>query len=1155
MGVSFKVARVGSRYKPKLLQIEEDNEIENGYGNDHQDRLNEGRFDLIEDKVAGHSKELAEPALHRVLEDPEVSFSLNLFENGFSFGKPAEVFNDVPKQLVPYDRASETLFTAIEYGWLPGDVFDQIPCKYVNGAVLCEIQDYRNCLSQKAGTAAAESSPTIHKVLLQMCMENVVKDILSMSNESWSYGDLLEVESRILKALQPDLHLNPNPLLDRFCEETPTKKINLGITWGWKKRKLSCVPNSDSQSGICLPSIGSTQESNFQFGLAYHGIEVPTSQKNISRVVPSLQAGKVAQDNIHNYQSVDGCNKYAAADLSSPTASIGRDKREPPSLVPSERSECETETVERLILKKPRQEPDFTLEQLLGNLAEIGLSPELLRKNNLMYQQVGAEKSILERYHDLRGSLSLTNKGQHEILEGNPKLPTGMPNVTVKQEPLETTDFPNSDVRKVKDKSIIMDLRSNQSDLQQLLQKSTLSLKANSHPAVAVDKNLRNENVTQKLLPSPQVTSDVRAASLRLLHGESLPGEASVPTKQKKNICPRGSRIKMIDSLAGTRNKSPLSLKANSHPSVTVGKNLRNENVTRKVLPSPQVTSDVRAASLRLLHGESLLGEASVPTKQKKNICPRGSSIKMIDSLASTRNMSTADAIAASGNLHSNMVSDVECNPYLERFLKIGGVTQRYRMNDEHKVDQRLPSKPFFHTALVAFHLANSEDRMLKDATTNGIPLSKCFIDRKLNVSKTRTLTFVHEAYVCQRNGIFQDVSGAQIKLVMSEMVNEGNVEITLVYEQEGRDSISLPLSPNCPSTHFADLFAAQFQSLLEKEGYRIARDHIQPMVLNSDGQSSSQHPAVFQCDTAACGSVLQSSPTLIPGPSASTLRPMKSRMSARSSWQLSSQNIQSRSPLLPPVNFQLPFQSLSNNLSKPQLDIAAQVSPMNPQWPEILNKHAHLQFQMMQRQRQQEQLMQKKTLLGGLDAAMGSPDIMQLDGNIHRIGDAVMALEGPMNSPQRGQVPWIGNLGQFNNLGSNISSLNERKKCFGMMSDHPSSLLAKLGLGAPEAVGGAMMNRIPIQRSSGGVQMQRPTIPDMAFLSQNQPLPQPQVQQQLQMPYSQQQAGRLAEHVSSPLGQVNLQQFDQLQQIGTLQWSTKSAVQGTNDGNALCQW
>ncbi|KAF2317822.1 hypothetical protein GH714_041137 [Hevea brasiliensis] len=907
----------------------------------------QGRFDLIEDKVAGHSKELAEPALHRVLEDPEVSFSLNLFENGFSFGKPAEVFNDVPKQLVPYDRASETLFTAIEYGWLPGDVFDQIPCKYVNGAVLCE-----------------------------------------------------EVESRILKALQPDLHLNPNPLLDRFCEETPTKK--------------------------------GTQESNFQFGLAYHGIEVPTSQKNISRVVPSLQAGKVAQDNIHNYQSVDGCNKYAAADLSSPTASIGRDKREPPSLVPSERSECETETVERLILKKPRQEPDFTLEQLLGNLAEIGLSPELLRKNNLMYQQVGAEKSILERYHDLRGSLSLTNKGQHEILEGNPKLPTGMPNVTVKQEPLETTDFPNSDVRKVKDKSIIMDLRSNQSDLQQLLQKSTLSLKANSHPAVAVDKNLRNENVTQKLLPSPQVTSDVRAASLRLLHGESLPGEASVPTKQKKNICPRGSRIKMIDSLAGTRNKSPLSLKANSHPSVTVGKNLRNENVTRKVLPSPQVTSDVRAASLRLLHGESLLGEASVPTKQKKNICPRGSSIKMIDSLASTRNMSTADAIAASGNLHSNMVSDVECNPYLER----------YRMNDEHKVDQRLPN-----------------------------------------------------------------------------------------------------------------LFAAQFQSLLEKEGYRIARDHIQPMVLNSDGQSSSQHPAVFQCDTAACGSVLQSSPTLIPGPSASTLRPMKSRMSARSSWQLSSQNIQSRSPLLPPVNFQLPFQSLSNNLSKPQLDIAAQVSPMNPQWPEILNKHAHLQFQMMQRQRQQEQLMQKKTLLGGLDAAMGSPDIMQLDGNIHRIGDAVMALEGPMNSPQRGQVPWIGNLGQFNNLGSNISSLNERKKCFGMMSDHPSSLLAKLGLGAPEAVGGAMMNRIPIQRSSGGVQMQRPTIPDMAFLSQNQPLPQPQIQQQLQMPYSQQQAGRLAEHVSSPLGQVNLQQFDQLQQIGTLQWSTKSAVQGTNDGNALCQW
>lgn len=30
-------------------------------------------------------------------------------------------------------------FEAIESGWLPGDILDDIPCKYVNGTLVCEV--------------------------------------------------------------------------------------------------------------------------------------------------------------------------------------------------------------------------------------------------------------------------------------------------------------------------------------------------------------------------------------------------------------------------------------------------------------------------------------------------------------------------------------------------------------------------------------------------------------------------------------------------------------------------------------------------------------------------------------------------------------------------------------------------------------------------------------------------------------------------------------------------------------------------------------------------------------------------------------------------------------------------------------------------------
>lgn len=55
-----------------------------------------------------------------------------------------------------------------------------------------QIRDYRDCFAYMVNAASsANGFPTIHRVVLQMGIENVVKDISSISNNSWTYEDLL----------------------------------------------------------------------------------------------------------------------------------------------------------------------------------------------------------------------------------------------------------------------------------------------------------------------------------------------------------------------------------------------------------------------------------------------------------------------------------------------------------------------------------------------------------------------------------------------------------------------------------------------------------------------------------------------------------------------------------------------------------------------------------------------------------------------------------------------------------------------------------------------------------------------------------------------------------------------------------------------------
>ena len=56
--------------------------------------------------------------------------------------------------------------------------------------VTLQVHDYRRCSSDKGSSVSAESS-TVSKVCLKMSLENIVKDIPSITDKSWTYGDLM----------------------------------------------------------------------------------------------------------------------------------------------------------------------------------------------------------------------------------------------------------------------------------------------------------------------------------------------------------------------------------------------------------------------------------------------------------------------------------------------------------------------------------------------------------------------------------------------------------------------------------------------------------------------------------------------------------------------------------------------------------------------------------------------------------------------------------------------------------------------------------------------------------------------------------------------------------------------------------------------------
>ncbi|KAL8242732.1 hypothetical protein R6Q59_013034 [Mikania micrantha] len=264
MGVSFKVSKKGARFRPKskpeISAVLEDEDV------DVHREIHKNQSAVVTPKpsvdVTENNKDDAE------ISDADISFLINLFPDGYSIGNPTENCNqamvqDDPKFLHPYDRTSESLFSAIERGLLPADLLDDIPCKFINGAVACEVRDYRNCGLEAGvnGSSADTSSPVTSKIRLKISLENVVKDMPLISNSSWTYGDLMEAEARILMVLHPKLDLDPSPNIDRLCRSPTSTNLNLNIR-ELRQKRLRQMSGSDNPVHVKKVCIDRGQENS-----------------------------------------------------------------------------------------------------------------------------------------------------------------------------------------------------------------------------------------------------------------------------------------------------------------------------------------------------------------------------------------------------------------------------------------------------------------------------------------------------------------------------------------------------------------------------------------------------------------------------------------------------------------------------------------------------------------------------------------------------------------------------------------------------------------------------------------------------------------------------------------------------------------------------
>lgn len=801
MGVSFKISRTGTRFKPKPV-IPDSNSVKDGAEKSLDSSKipsNNESNGKDEDAVGISDSSLTSGRDHISAED-EVSFVLNLYPDRYSIGKPSEsdnglhaAFQGGSKLFLPYDRTSEGLFAAIECGRLPGGILDDIPCKYVEGAIICEIQDYRKCISDTGfNTPSVNGSPTITKVRLKMSLENVVKDIPLMADDSWTYGDRMEVESRILKALQPKLCLDPTPKLDRLSENPVSVQLNLGLA-GVRKRRLRQLPEvtvtaSSRLHGkkICIDRL--PESSSYRTGeLGPPSGDVMSQHVQDNVAVP----GPGNQRNMHDPMQGPAVNICGASPAGQDMSISYTENINPTGLAKME-SQGQLSPYSTLN-KRARMVsggPDGAQQQQFGSYMDGLQGPDMQWKNQLLQPQQNA-----------RG-IQYANPGMQKY----PQLVgEGVGNQDSVKLEKPDSNLVKSDLQMMETEGGHMDPRLQPRLHQQSFMRPAFQQSGWTSLGQQVEKDARKEDQFQKRksIQSPRLPASTVAQS-------------PLSAKSAELSCgSMGAQYGAVSSAASLGH-------------------LQREKSAIASIPAVERTASMTSSANDSVQPQH---QAQLTAKRRSNSFSKNPGMSGVGSPVSVNTMG-GPMNASSPSFSTPQLTE---QSMIERFAKIEVVAMRHQLNcKKNKVDE-YPRKPraFSKQELLVRLSTAANNEYVKDETCTK-PMSESLVGGSMNVCKIRVLNVQPDRTV---QGNMIPVSPTiRTRMIMSEKPNDGTVAMHYGDLEDGDYLNAEDYLPALPNTYLADLLAAQFCALMIREGYFV-EDHVQPRPPRLSVQPTSSQP------------------------------------------------------------------------------------------------------------------------------------------------------------------------------------------------------------------------------------------------------------------------------------------------------------------------
>ncbi|XP_022964273.1 uncharacterized protein LOC111464340 isoform X1 [Cucurbita moschata] len=1084
MGVSFKISQKGKRFRSKPCTTQSgctalgDDDSKDGLRALSQNessvarKLKQGGETERSGDVKGLIG-LSESSLGRSTPENGVSFTLNLFQDGYSIGKPSEIepthpstLQDNSKLLLPYDRKSENLFSAIECGRLPGDILDDIPCKYVDGTIVCEVRDFRGGPPEQGpGAQSTDGLPIVNKIHLKMSLENVVKDIPLISDNSWTYGDLMEVESRILKALQPQLNLNPAPKFDTLCNSPAPMKLNFSLNSVRRKRlrqlsEVSITSNTKFGKKICIDRI----PENFNTRLGDSGA---ASGNMISTHVHDNVVGQNTSLN----EMLASRPKNFTSDASlpaQPTVSVSQSRYSMGSGTPRGILEQVAGSVLNPSGVSPTgQEMISYADNLNTNVSLLGkrethdgqmspLSsfnkrprPSLMGIDGIQQHQLASTegpqgsdmiwKNMLQQQAIARG-IQYSNQGVQkfspQMFEGvlnqdSMQLPfaTGQSVMQygAKEEQFDSEKIDGSDLSRSKTDMQMMETenhldpqhpRFQQRPAQQAFVRSNLSQPPWNNFGQHNEKEARKEDQLskRKSAQSPRVSAGAVPQPSLSKSGEfsggsggshyGVPGNIALVSAQKEK-----SAINPVSHVGGT----------------------------------PSFSSSAND-SMQRQHQAS---------KRRSNSLPKNPVISGVGSPASVSNMS----VPLNANSPSVGTPPFVDQTMIERFSKIEMVAARHQLNHKKSKanEYSVRKSNTYPTHNLATHLANSS--IVDDVKDDACPrkMSKSLIGGSLNACKRRVLTFMLQDRLPQ--GMAPYVTRLRSRVILSEKPSDGTVAITYEDIDDSRFLAIEDRLPTLPNTLSADLLAEQLCTLMVHEGYDLMEDNIQvrPTRTNPSpiGQSNAGvHPHI---NPAA---EMQHYGEAFPSQTSNEIPRPSGGGGGNASLLNSSHNILGNTRMLPPGNSQAAIQSQGilagvSLPTRPQ-QVEAQTS-MQQQQQQPQPSQQQNQQNLMQPQHQQFQrsMMLGTNQLSHLNA-IGQNSNVQLGNNmVNKSSIPLHLLQQQQSQMQRKMIMGAVGMGNMNNNMVGLGNLG-----------------SSMGVGTTRGIGGtglqASMGSIPAMGNTG---------------------------------------------------------------------------------------